>query len=66
MSHLLREHAPITEANWSLIDDEARERLTPALAARKLVDFSGPARLGALGHEPRACEPSSPTRRATA
>ena len=42
MSHLLREHAPITEAAWRLIDDEARERLTPALAARKLVDFAGP------------------------
>lgn len=42
MSHLLREHAPITEAGWSLLDDEARERLTPALAARTLVDFSGP------------------------
>jgi uncharacterized linocin/CFP29 family protein len=42
MSHLLREHAPITEVGWQLIDDEARERLTPALAARKLVDFSGP------------------------
>ena len=42
MSHLLREHAPITEAAWALIDDEARERLTPALAARKLVDFGGP------------------------
>jgi uncharacterized linocin/CFP29 family protein len=42
MSHLLREHAPITEAGWSLIDDEARERMTPALAARKLVDFAGP------------------------
>jgi uncharacterized linocin/CFP29 family protein len=42
MSHLLREHAPITEAGWRLIDDEARERLAPALAARKLVDFSGP------------------------
>lgn len=42
MSHLLREHAPITEASWRLIDDEARERLTPALAARKLVDFAGP------------------------
>ena len=42
MSHLLREHAPITEASWSLIDDEARRRLTPALAARKLVDFAGP------------------------
>lgn len=42
MSHLLREHAPITETGWKLLDDEARERLTPALAARKLVDFSGP------------------------
>jgi len=42
MSHLLREHAPITEASWGLIDDEARERLTPALAARKLIDFAGP------------------------
>jgi uncharacterized linocin/CFP29 family protein len=42
MSHLLREYAPITEASWSLIDDEARERLTPALAARQLIDFAGP------------------------
>ncbi len=42
MSHLLREFAPITEASWTLIDDEARERLTPALAARKLIDFAGP------------------------
>lgn len=42
MSHLLREHAPITAANWKQIDDEARERLTPGLAARRLTDFSGP------------------------
>jgi uncharacterized linocin/CFP29 family protein len=42
MSHLLREHAPITEEAWRLIDEEAVERLRPALAARKLVDFSGP------------------------
>ncbi len=42
MSHLLRELAPITQAGWSLLDDEARERLTPALAARRLVDFAGP------------------------
>jgi uncharacterized linocin/CFP29 family protein len=41
-THLLREHAPITEAGWKLIDDEARERLLPGLAARRLVDFSGP------------------------
>jgi uncharacterized linocin/CFP29 family protein len=42
MSHLLREHAPITASGWELLDSEARERLAPALAARKLVDFSGP------------------------
>jgi uncharacterized linocin/CFP29 family protein len=42
MNHLLREHAPITEQGWAVIDDEARGRLTPALAARKLVDFAGP------------------------
>jgi uncharacterized linocin/CFP29 family protein len=42
MSHLLREHAPITEAGWAVLDNEARDRLRPALAARKLVDFAGP------------------------
>jgi uncharacterized linocin/CFP29 family protein len=42
LSHLLREHAPIADAGWRLLDAEARERLAPALAARKLVDFSGP------------------------
>ena len=42
MNHLLRTHAPITEATWKLLDDEARQRSLPTLAARKLVDFSGP------------------------
>jgi uncharacterized linocin/CFP29 family protein len=42
VSHLLREHAPITEAGWGRIDEEARERVTPGLATRKLVDFLGP------------------------
>jgi uncharacterized linocin/CFP29 family protein len=42
MSHLLREHAPVTEAGWRLLDDEARGRLQPALGARRLVDFDGP------------------------
>jgi uncharacterized linocin/CFP29 family protein len=42
MNHLLRSLAPISEEGWSRLDDEARERLTPALGARKLVDFSGP------------------------
>jgi uncharacterized linocin/CFP29 family protein len=42
MNHLLRSHAPISDAGWKLLDEEARERLTPPLAARRLVDFSGP------------------------
>ena len=42
MNHLLRSLAPISDSGWKELDDEARERLTPALAARKLVDFSGP------------------------
>lgn len=42
MNHLLRSLAPISDAGWSELDKEARERLVPALAARKLVDFSGP------------------------
>jgi uncharacterized linocin/CFP29 family protein len=42
MNHLLRERAPITEAGWEELDTEARERLEPGLAARKLVDFAGP------------------------
>jgi uncharacterized linocin/CFP29 family protein len=40
VSHLLRGIAPVTESSWNLLDEEARQRLTPALAARKLVDFS--------------------------
>jgi uncharacterized linocin/CFP29 family protein len=42
MNHLLRAHAPISDAGWELLDEEARQRLGAALAARKLVDFSGP------------------------
>jgi uncharacterized linocin/CFP29 family protein len=42
MSHLLRSHAPVTEANWALLDEEAAGPLRVALGARKLVDFAGP------------------------
>jgi uncharacterized linocin/CFP29 family protein len=42
MNHLLRGLAPFGDAVWKQIDDEARERLEPALGARRLVDFSGP------------------------
>ncbi|HWF35358.1 MAG TPA: family 1 encapsulin nanocompartment shell protein [Solirubrobacteraceae bacterium] len=42
MNHLLRSLAPISDSSWKLLDEEASERLTTPLAARKLVDFSGP------------------------
>jgi uncharacterized linocin/CFP29 family protein len=42
MNHLLRDLAPISTTGWQLLEDEAKDRLTPALAARRLVDFSGP------------------------
>jgi uncharacterized linocin/CFP29 family protein len=42
MNHLLRGHAPLTDGNWKLLDEEARERLSGPLAARRLVDFIGP------------------------
>jgi uncharacterized linocin/CFP29 family protein len=42
MDHLLRSLAPISDDGWKLLDEEARTRLAPSLAARKLIDFSGP------------------------
>jgi uncharacterized linocin/CFP29 family protein len=41
-NHLLRKYAPIPAAGWKQIDDEAKDRLTARLAARRLVDWSGP------------------------
>jgi uncharacterized linocin/CFP29 family protein len=42
MDHLARSLAPVSDAAWSQIEDEAKSRLGTHLAARKLVDFSGP------------------------
>jgi uncharacterized linocin/CFP29 family protein len=42
MNHLTRDLAPISAAAWKQIDEEARERLTPHLAARRVVDVTGP------------------------
>ena len=42
MNHLFRELAPISDAAWAEIDDEATRTLTHFFAARKLVDFDGP------------------------
>jgi uncharacterized linocin/CFP29 family protein len=42
MNNLLRELAPITPEAWEQIDEEARRTLKLMLAARRLVDFTGP------------------------
>jgi uncharacterized linocin/CFP29 family protein len=42
MDHLYRELAPVSDAAWAQIQDEAKSRLVTQLAARKLVDLSGP------------------------
>jgi uncharacterized linocin/CFP29 family protein len=42
MNDLLRGHAPISDAAWHEIDNQAKKTLTLTLAARKLVDFAGP------------------------
>jgi uncharacterized linocin/CFP29 family protein len=42
MNDLRRELAPVSEAAWAQIEAEARRTLKTMLAARKLVDFSGP------------------------
>lgn len=43
MNHLLRGLAPITKTGWDALETDARPRLSTYLAARKLVDFAGPA-----------------------
>jgi uncharacterized linocin/CFP29 family protein len=40
--HLRRHLAPISSAAWAEIEEEAKRTLLTFLAARKLVDFSGP------------------------
>lgn len=42
MNHLFRDLAPISNAAWAEIDDEARRHLSHFMAARKIVDFVGP------------------------
>ena len=42
MNHLLRGLAPLTESEWKAIDEEAKQTMKMNLAARRLVDFSGP------------------------
>lgn len=42
MNDLLRALAPVSDAAWAMIEEEAKRTLQDILAARKLVDFTGP------------------------
>jgi uncharacterized linocin/CFP29 family protein len=42
MNHLMRELAPVSDEAWHEVTDEATTVLRQFLAARKLVEFSGP------------------------
>jgi len=42
VNHLLRDLAPVSDPGWEAIEEEASRTLRHFLAARKLVDFSGP------------------------
>ncbi|MDY7103568.1 MAG: family 1 encapsulin nanocompartment shell protein [Actinomycetota bacterium] len=42
MNHLRRGLAPISDAAWAEVDEEAARALKTFLAARRLVDFDGP------------------------
>jgi uncharacterized linocin/CFP29 family protein len=42
VNHLLRELAPISDDAWAQIDAEATRSLKHYLAARRLIDFTGP------------------------
>jgi uncharacterized linocin/CFP29 family protein len=68
MNHLFRELAPISEAGWQEIENEAKRTLKTTLAARKLVDFVGPLgwQASAVGTgRSKAAEPPSHTGVAT-
>jgi uncharacterized linocin/CFP29 family protein len=51
VNDLLRALAPIADQAWEMIEEEAKRTLQDILAARKLVDFTGP-----LGWEASALE----------
>jgi uncharacterized linocin/CFP29 family protein len=42
MDHLHRDLAPVSEAAWEVLEEEARSRLSAHLAARRVIDFAGP------------------------
>jgi uncharacterized linocin/CFP29 family protein len=57
VNHLFRDRAPITARGWEEIEKEARQTLKGLLAARRLVDFTGPLGWGASDVELGRADP---------
>lgn len=57
MDDLHRTLAPITQAAWQEIDEQAKSTLKRTLAARQLVDFSGPLGWSTSALNTGRCEP---------
>ena len=62
MNHLFRELAPISEAGWQEIENEAKRTLKTTLAARKLVDFVGTIGLAGISGRHRSQQDRGATR----
>lgn len=60
MNHLLRGLAPISDAGWAEIEGEATRTLKRTLAARRLVDFTGPQGWDAAAIGTGRSEPAAP------
>jgi uncharacterized linocin/CFP29 family protein len=61
MDHLRRQLAPISDAAWEAIDDEASRTLRHYLTARALLDFSGPKGWAHSGEPLGRLNPASPS-----
>ena len=63
MNNLHRELAPISDAAWAQIEEEASRTLKRYLAARRVVDVEGPARPHPVRRRHRASEQDRGARR---
>ncbi|WP_250880708.1 encapsulin [Escherichia coli] len=58
MNNLHRELAPVSDAAWEQIEEEATRTLKRFLAARRVVDVTDPQGGGIVGCWDRSCCPS--------
>ena len=58
MNNLHRELAPVSDAAWSQIEEEASRTLKRYLAGRRVVDVQGPAGAPSRRSEPATCATS--------